>query len=99
MKACFLAEKWLNFGEEAAERFVIFCVSANCEKSSCLAYLQANLCSFANKPSMRRCVVKKIHKDKPTRNDADQSEFRMAVWAWNPETVCHSMFKPCSCRA
>lgn len=79
MKACFLTEKWLNFGAQATERFVISCVSVNCEKCSCLAYLQANLCSFANKPSMRRCVVKKIHKDKPTRNDANQSEFKMAV--------------------
>lgn len=69
------------------------------QKRSCLAYLQANLCSFAKKPSMRRCVAKKIHKDKPTRNDANQSEFKMAVWAWNPEPDCLIMFKPYSCRA
>ena len=99
IKTCFLTEKWLNSGAQAAERFVISCVSVNCEKCSCLAYLQANLCSFANTPSMRRCVIKKIHKDKPTRNDANQSEFRMAVWAWNTAPVCHLMFKPCSCRA
>lgn len=69
------------------------------QKRSCLAYLQANLCSFAKKPSMRRCVAKKIHKDKPTRNDVDQREFNMAVWAWNPEPDCLIMFKPYSCRA
>ena len=62
MKACFLAEKCLNLVTNAAERFVISCVSMKCEKHSCLDYLQANLCSFAKKPSMRRCVVKKIHK-------------------------------------
>lgn len=51
------------------------------QKRSCLTYLQANLCSFANKPSMRRCVVKKIHKDQPTRNYVVQRECEMAVWA------------------
>ena len=98
IKTCFLTEKWLNSGAQAAERFVISCVSVNCEKCSCLAYLQTNLCSFANKPSMRRFVVKKIHKDKTTRNDAVQCEFKMAFWAWNPAPGCHSMFKPYSCR-
>lgn len=67
------------------------------QKRSCLAYLQATMGSFANKPSMRRCVVKKIHKDKPTRNDVVQRECEMAVWVWNPAPVCHSIFKPCSC--
>lgn len=37
MKACFLTEKWLNFGAQAAEWLVMSCVSVNCEKCSCLA--------------------------------------------------------------